>query len=323
MLSVTLRQLEYAVAVERHRGVSAAAVALHVSQPALSVAITQLEDRLGESVFIRRKGSPFAPTSFGREFLEEAARLLAGMERLIDPGTRLAAARRPVVIGCFEDLAPLVLAPMLLRLRDRQPETPISTRVGGFEMLFEEMQAGQMDFAITYDLGLDERFVRRQIAAVSPHAIVAKAHPFAARGTVSLAQLAEEKLILADQDLSIRHMIDLFRQRGLTPKIAHRAASLETMRSLAGNGFGIGLCYTRPQTRHSYDGKPLVLLELSDRQVAEPVIVARSAFNAPTRFVQELIEEIAAMTGLTGEAVLKVPAIRREHKLCRPQTSFQ
>ena len=302
MLSVTLRQLEYAVAVERHRGVSAAAAALHVSQPALSTAIAQLEDRLGESVFIRRKGSPFAPTSFGREFLDEAARLLAGVERLIDPGAHLADSRRSVVIGCFEDLAPLVLAPMLLRLRDRRPETPISTRVGGFEMLSEAMQTGQMDFAITYDLGLDARFVRRPIAVVSPHAIVAEAHPLATQGAVSLARLAEEKLILADQDLSIRHMIDLFRQRGLTPRIAHRAASLETMRSLVGNGFGVGLSYTRPQTRQSYDGKPLVLLELSDRQVAEPVIVARSALNPPTRFAQELVEEIAAMPGLAGEA---------------------
>ncbi|HEX7390391.1 MAG TPA: LysR family transcriptional regulator [Acidiphilium sp.] len=295
MLSVTLRQLEYAVAVEQHRGVSAAAEALHVSQPALSTAIAQLEGHLGQSLFIRRKGASCVPTAFGRGFLDDAARLLADVGNLVDPDGYRAESRRPVTIGCFEDLAPLILAPMLLRLRELRPETPIITRVGGFEMVSEQMLLGQMDFAITYDLGLDDRFARHQVAMVRPHAIVAADHKFASLDSVSLSQLATEPLILADQDLSIRHMIDLFRQRGLTPEIVHRAASLEIMRSLAGNGFGVGLSYTRPQTGQSYDGKALVLLDLADRRIAEPVIVASLAVNGLTGFAEALIEVVSAL----------------------------
>lgn len=300
MLSITLRQIEYAVAIEEHRGFSSAAAALHVSQPALSAAIAQLEAHLGQILFIRRKGCPCMPTAFGRSFLEEAARILASVETLITPGPHHANSRRPVVIGCFEDLAPMILAPMLLCLRDLHPETPVTTRVGGFEMLSEQMQLGQIDFAITYDLGLDERFTRRQVALVQPHAIVAADHRLAVNGTVSLAELAAEPLILADQDLSIRHMIDLFRQRGLSPEMIHRAASLEIMRSLAGNGFGVGLSYTRPQTRQSYDGKPLALLSLSEPEIAEPVIVASLVLRRPSRFDDDLADAVASLHGLAS-----------------------
>ena len=84
MLSVTLRQLEYVVAIGAHRSVSSAAAALHVSQPALSVALKQLEELLGKPLFLRRSGSPMIPTSFGRDFLAGAARLLDDAHRHVE-----------------------------------------------------------------------------------------------------------------------------------------------------------------------------------------------------------------------------------------------
>ena len=52
MLSTTLRQLDYACAIARHGGLTAAAEALHVSQPALSVALAQIERQLGQQLFL-------------------------------------------------------------------------------------------------------------------------------------------------------------------------------------------------------------------------------------------------------------------------------
>lgn len=302
MLSVTLRQLEYAVAVGRHGGMSAAADALNVSQPALSVAIAQLEQRVGRPLFVRRKGSAFVPSAFGRDFLDEAARLLAGVERLVDPEALLAGIRGPVVIGCFEDLAPMLLAPMLKHLAARRPGIAVSTRVGGFEALCGQLRDGSVDFAVTYDLGLDESFVRRRVALISPHAVVADGHPLAARATVGLEELAGEPLILADQGLSVRHMVGLFRRRGLSPRILHRAASLETMRSLAGNGLGVGLSYTRPAAQISYDGRPLAFVAIDAADAAEPVILVTSAPDAPSPMVADVMEEVAAMPDLPGRS---------------------
>ena len=79
MLSLTLRQLEYATAVGRHGGVTAAAEALHVSQPALSVSLAQLEALLGRPLFLRRAGGRLTPTAFGRGWLDEAEAQLAAL----------------------------------------------------------------------------------------------------------------------------------------------------------------------------------------------------------------------------------------------------
>jgi DNA-binding transcriptional LysR family regulator len=80
MLSVSVRQLEYAIAVSHHGSVSLAANAIHVSQPALSVAIHNLEEHLGQPLFIRRKGSPLMLTSFGRDFMIKARNLVVQFE---------------------------------------------------------------------------------------------------------------------------------------------------------------------------------------------------------------------------------------------------
>ncbi|MGR3718168.1 MAG: LysR family transcriptional regulator [Thermohalobaculum sp.] len=291
---MSIRQIEYAVAVAERGSFKAAAESLHVSQPALSVAIAGLEGHLGKPLFIRRKGSPVVPTSFGREFLGEATRMLAEFTRLVDPGTSLFE-RRPVVIGCYEDLAPIILAPIFSRLQHCHPEAKLSKRVGGFELLSEELRSGHVDFVITYDLGLDDSFDRKEIAQLSLRVLVGKTHPFRQRAEASLEELSLEPLVLADQGLSIRHMIDLFQQRGLSPHVAYRAATLETMRSFVANGLGVGLSYTLPRSSRSYDGKTLHTLMISDDLSSEPIVIATNRLNPPSQIAVQVMDEIAAM----------------------------
>jgi DNA-binding transcriptional LysR family regulator len=274
MLSITARQLEYAVAVARMESMTLAAEALHVSQPALSIALAQLEAQIGQPLFLRRPGGPMRPTSFGRQFLDEAERILARLTRLA-AGTDPQAA--PVALGCFEDLAPMILAPLIAAARRRG--LSLSPKVGGFEGLADDLMRGRIELAITYDLGLGESIHREEIARTRPHAVLHDAHPFAARAGLTLRDLADEPLILADQGLSVAHMRALFAQAGLSPRIAHRTASLELMRSFAANGLGTGLSYTRPAPSVSYDGRPLITLPITDAGPGEPVILARHARN--------------------------------------------
>lgn len=292
MLSVSLRQLEYACAADEYASVSAAAQALNVSQPALSVAIAGLEAHLGRPLFIRRKGSPLTPTSFGRGFLAEARHLLGSADRLINLGDTSA---QPIVLGCFEDLAPLVLAPILSGIRDHDRDAKVISRTGSFETLAEALAFGQMDMAVTYDLGLDPGYDRRVIAALPPVALLGASHPLAGRPALSLHDLAGEALVLADQGLSIRHMIGLFQDRGVTPGPVTRAATLETMRSLVANGFGVGLTYTQPAGSLSYDGKPVGVVPLSDDLPAARIVLATYGINALAPLAERIAALIAAM----------------------------
>ncbi|MGF7004747.1 LysR family transcriptional regulator [Aminobacter sp. BE322] len=271
MLYISLRQLEYVVAVAHAGSLTVAAQQVNVSQPALSVAVTQVEAHLGRKLFLRRKGVPVMLTGFGRLFLADAEALLADAARLEDPGALGRRRLARVTLGIFEDLAPTYLAPLLRRLRDGFPDVEIRTRVASFETLAEAVPAGQIDLALTYDLGLDASFRRELYARVTPQAWLAPDDPLAGRVEVSLAELAGRPLILSDQGLSIRHMLGLFRSRGLMPLVAHRAASVEVLRSLAANGEGVGISYTNPAGAVSYDGRPLARVPVADAR--EPIVL--------------------------------------------------
>lgn len=271
MLNATLRQIEYACAVARFGGVTAAAEALNVSQPALSVALGQLEAALGQPLFLRRPGGPITATAFGRGWLAEAQGLLGGFGRLMAGDV----AAVPLRLACFEDLAPALLARVLRAIEGSG--ITVEPMVTGFEAMTDALRHGRIDAALTWDLGLGDDLARQVLARVAPHVVVGKGHPLAAlRRAVTLAEVAEWPLILTDQGLSVGHMRGLFSRAGLGPRIAHRTASLELMRSFAANGLGVGISYSRPASRHSHDGQRVITVPIADAGT-EPVVLAHTA----------------------------------------------
>lgn len=266
MLSLTLRQLEYALAIHRAGGLTAAAEALHVSQPALSVSLAQLERQLGQPLFLRRPGGPLIATGFGADWLAEAARQLDGLQALLR-SPRVA----PLRLAVFEDLAPAVLAPLLAHVQ--AAGLALQARPMGFAALAEALRDGSVDAAVSWGLGLPPGLERQDLAQVAPQAVLAADHPLALASDLSLRDLDGQPLVLTDQDLSLAHLQVLFHRAGVACHIAHRCATLDLMRSFAANGLGIGLSYSQPAPRISHDGKPFVVRRLSDA-ATEAVVLA-------------------------------------------------
>lgn len=274
MLYLTLRHYEYVCAIGREGSLSAAATQLNVSQPALSVALTRIEEHLGHALFIRRRGANLVTTPQGRDFIDRAEAMLAQAAQLEDP-THPHPATTHLTLGCFVDLAPFLLAPALRALHQFLPHVTVSVRAEGFESLIEGLLKGQIDIALTFDLGLDAGFGRETLYIAQPVALMAPDHTLAGRTGVSLSDLAEHNLILSDEGLSAQHMLTLFRRKGLRPHVAHRTATLEILRSLSAHGAGIGISYTAPKTRQSYDGSPLAMVPIVDADAGENVILTR------------------------------------------------
>ena len=297
MLSLSLRHVEYAIAVAEHGSVSLAAAAIHVSQPALSVAIAGLEEHLGNLLFIRRKGSPLVLTSYGRDFITRASQLVAQFEALGETDGDFVESRQLCVIGCYEDLGPLLVGPVLAEAKKRYPDANLSFRIGDFDFLSREMLAGRIDLSITYDLGVDTSLVTREIAKIHPHVLLYPGHPLTKRKKIGIRDLADEALVLIDQGHSLWHMIGLFREHQTSPNIAHRVANYEIMRSMVANGHGVGISYTKSKSKVSYDGKPLEVRKIADNFAAEPMVIASNPRNPLSPFarkLENLIAEISA-----------------------------
>lgn len=269
----TLAQLRYIVAVARYGSVTMAAAALNVSQPSISVAIDNVEEALGQKLFVRQRGSGIALTSFGRKAIAKARQVLDEADELAALGSSEAEVGGELVLGCFEDLAPY-FAPALMRaFAERCPAVTVVIRDETFETLGRRLADSAVDLGLTYDLGLPGHFKRVLLHELRPHALLPAGHVLADKRTVSLAELAAHPLITTDQPHSWQHMLDLFLSRGLAPVARTATSSFELQRSMVANGFGVAVSYTRPHGDRSYDGLPLVLRPLSDALPMQRIIL--------------------------------------------------
>ena len=153
-MKFTLRQLRYALAAAKHGNLTTAAMELHVSQPSISAAITELEEVLGQSIFIRQRGLGISLTPFGRTVMVQARRVLAEAQTFAEIHANAGECVGELVVGCFEDLAPYCLPQIVRRLQASYPKVTVDMRDGSFEYVGKRLSEGAIELAITYDLGL-------------------------------------------------------------------------------------------------------------------------------------------------------------------------
>ncbi len=118
---VTVRQLQYIVAVAERRSFRRAATECHVSQPSLSVQIAQGEGALGVRVFERDRRHVLV-TPAGTDIVARARTLLRSMEELVDSATRLADPFLGTLrLGVIPTIGPYLLPDLVPRLRAAYP----------------------------------------------------------------------------------------------------------------------------------------------------------------------------------------------------------
>jgi DNA-binding transcriptional LysR family regulator len=133
-----LRHLRYFIAVGEEQNVSRAALKLHVSQPALSRQIRDLEDELGFAL-LERSAKSVRLTEAGSVFLTEARGVLERVVQAVDAARRSATGEDDQLhVGYAPSLAARILPPTLRALRSELP----NVRVLLHDLSTEEMLAG-------------------------------------------------------------------------------------------------------------------------------------------------------------------------------------
>lgn len=273
-MKFSLRQLRYALAAAKHGNLTLAAEELHVSQPSISTAITELELLFGQPLFVRQRGLGVSLTPFGHTVMNQAKRVLAEARTFSDIGSEGSNFSGELVLGCYEDLAPYCLPQILRRLHQDAPQVAVDIREGGFEYLGKRLTEGTLELALTYDLGLPTHMERIELCQLTAHALLPADLPLASEALVSLHALSKYNLVVTDQIHSWQHVLDLFNFHGFTPERVQRTHSFEFQRSLVANGFGVALTYTRPFGDHSYDGQPLVCRPILEKLPAQRIVLA-------------------------------------------------
>ncbi|GHG49030.1 LysR family transcriptional regulator [Sinomonas cellulolyticus] len=263
MAEVTLRQLELFSALPDFETLSAAAGYLHISESALSQAITGLEKTVGEQLCVRRKARGLTLTPAGQHFAVQARRILADTRELVLDARRGADLRGPVKLGCFASFATSVVPELLEGFPRRHPGVDLEITVGTNDDLLPALESGRLDVAIMYDMFLPVGYRKREIYATELEAHLHPDHPLARRRTVHLADLADEPLIHYEASPSTLNTIQAFAVHGLEPRIVARVPQIILVEALVGRGVGYGLLMSRPNVLPvSVEGRPVAVRRL-------------------------------------------------------------
>ena len=153
---VDLKQLRYFVETVEAGTMSAAAKRCKVSQPAMSLAISELEKRLGEQLLMRgRRG--VVPTEAGRILLHHSERLFteeASLREQFEERSELRSGK--VAFGMIPTLAPYLLPLLLGEFRSRYPGIEIEVGENRTPDLISRIADGEIEFAILSDVTKDD-----------------------------------------------------------------------------------------------------------------------------------------------------------------------
>src|ERR1700744_67120 len=143
--SLSLRDLEYAVAVARERNFGRAAEHCGVSQPTLSEQVRKLESILGVALFERTKRS-VKPTARGEVILQQAEALLGDARRLLEDARRSAEPLSGELhLGVIATLGPYYLPSVIALGRERFPRLALRLRESTTDALLVALRRGELD----------------------------------------------------------------------------------------------------------------------------------------------------------------------------------
>jgi DNA-binding transcriptional LysR family regulator len=140
------------LAIVRYGGYHRAAEALHLTQPAVSRHMRQLEAQLGQPVFTRR-GRGVELTPFGERAAAELGEVVAAHDRAIARLSRRGPDAGPFVFGVIENVIDPVLPDVLEVLREHVDGRSVQLRVDRSFQLVERLGRGELDAAIVLEPG--------------------------------------------------------------------------------------------------------------------------------------------------------------------------
>ena len=241
MRELSLDHLRTLVAAADLGSLSAAATALHLAPPTVTVHIAELEARLGGALLVRGRG-PAVPTAMGRVFIARARRLLAGADEAEDEARRhltgeLGSVRLGASTGAIAHLLPQALE----ALAARHPQIDVQVAVVTSEEALARLAAGSLDIGIVALpqpalRGLRVQAWRRDpVLAFVP---VAWAPP----RQVTPAWLAARPLIANDRSTRLsRQTAEWFAAAGERPQARIELNYNDAMKSLVAAGYGAAL----------------------------------------------------------------------------------
>ncbi|GGM35700.1 putative HTH-type transcriptional regulator YwbI [Paraliobacillus quinghaiensis] len=235
-----LRQLNYFFEVAKQKSISKAATTLHLSQPALSKMLKNLEQELGMTLLIRTNKTSEL-TDAGMVVFEYAKKInneLANMSTILNDLTELK--RGEIHFGLPPIIGSLFFPNILAAFHKTYPNITIKITEYGGAKIVKSVQEGELDLAVTVLPVNEELFDSYPIVNETMKVIVHHDHALANRDVVDLSELKDEEFIFYHEDFSLHDLIwKKFLQAGYEPNIVFKSSQWDLMSEMVVANLGI------------------------------------------------------------------------------------
>lgn len=234
---MTLNQLRYYQAVCKFNSISKASESLHVSQPAVSIAISNLESEFGVAL-LRRDNRTFEITEAGRTFLSLTNELLSNVDSMYNQMRTIQRNVRQLRLSVVPFSFSKTFQPMLQQYRIHAPETQVQVFECNAQEAMQKIKTGLIDVALTVDFLDHPSFVDGLRLFQGPSVfVVGKDHPMAKATSCTFSDLANESLIFTKEDSHLTTQVkNRFHELGITPKVFLYTAQSNIIESALQNG---------------------------------------------------------------------------------------
>jgi len=274
-----------------------AAARAHVTQPALSTQIRELEERLGTTL-IDRSDRAFRLTPGGQEVLASARRIMTEIERMQAGARWQAGLHGRLKLGIIPTVAPYMLPEALPRLRARDVTLDLRLREAPTAVLLDELADGLLDAAvIALPSGVEglvehplfeDRFL---LAARADHVAEMRGAGDVPRPT----ELNPSRLLLLDEGHCLADQaLEVCGTRRSATRVDLGASSLRTLCGLVAAGFGQTLL---PEIAYATEapGTPgMAVLRFTDPEPMRVIGLVRRDLGGPDGWFRDLAEVLSA-----------------------------
>lgn len=221
---------------------SRAAEMLHITQPALSKSIAQLEASLGIQLFDRH-GRSIKLNRYGVFFLERTERILMEYERAKkDLAHLIAPDSGEVSVGFMHTLGMQIIPALMNDVRTIYPAMKFQLTQSNSSVLLAKLENRELDLCLISSLDYGDNVQWEKLWSEQLYLIVPTSHVLADKECVQLADFVDEPFISIKKGNSLRRSVDvLYKQAGYELVPAFEGEEVHTLAGLVESGLGVSL----------------------------------------------------------------------------------
>lgn len=290
---MTIQQLEYILAVDRHRHFAKAAEHCGVTQPTLSAMIQKLEDELGVKLFDRQV-QPVVPTEIGKKIIRQA-RLIQGQVAQVKEivSEEIQSYGGTFRLGVLPTIAPYLLPRFFPQLIAKYPEIDLQVFERKTHEIKADLHSGSLDAAIWANEPEEDWIIGDTLFYEEFYGYVASTEKVFKNEMIRTSEITGERLWLLDEGHCFRDQLLRFCQLEAVKlnQMAYRLGSLETFMRMVESGQGITFIPELAVMQLGENQKELVRPFAIPRP-ARPIVLVRHKNFIRNTLLELLMQEI-------------------------------